>query len=258
MSSGLTERVRSGEEVAGTFLKLAGTEPVDLLARAGFDFGVVDLEHSQLDTGEAARIARHSAAVGLPLVVRLPSVDSGLINRLLEAGAAGIQLSSVRSTAQASALRAAMRYPPQGTRSVSSAQPAADYGALPLARYLEDAASNPPLVIGQIETATTDDPLDDILRQLDMVFLGTTDLSVDLGAPGDLEDPSVAERMSAVAEAARRAGIALGGFAASEKAVQSLRGIGATYLVTGSDLQVLQQGLARLRTALKPEGRQER
>jgi 2-keto-3-deoxy-L-rhamnonate aldolase RhmA len=241
--------VRSGGQVLGTFIKLAGLESVDLVARSGLDFAVVDFEHSQLDSGEVGALVRHAAAIEFPALVRVPSVDGGQINRLLEAGAAGIQLSTLRSCRQARALRAAMRYPPDGSRSVSTAQPVAGYGHVPLAQYLADSATNPPLLVGQIETARTEDPLEAIVSDLDVVFLGTTDLSVDLGAPGDLEDPVVRERIGQVAAAANHAGVRLGGFAPGPAALRFLRSEGATYVVLGSDMQALQQGLAAFAAA---------
>ena len=61
----------------GTFLKLASTEVVDIVAAAGFDFAVADLEHSQLDDGDVRRLLRHSHAVELPMIVRVPAVDQG-------------------------------------------------------------------------------------------------------------------------------------------------------------------------------------
>ncbi|HVX22666.1 MAG TPA: aldolase/citrate lyase family protein [Acidimicrobiales bacterium] len=240
------DRVRAGEPVVGTFLKLAGLEATDLVAGAGFDFAVVDVEHSQLDPAEVQRLVRHAAAVGLPPVVRIPAVDAGLVNRLLEAGAAGVQVSSVRTVAQAEALRAAMRYAPEGIRSVSAAQPAAGYGARPLADYLADVRRSPPLVVGQIETATTDDPLDEIVAVLDVAFIGTTDLSVDLGVPGRMDHPAVRERIGQVAAAAVRHRVALGGWAPGTAAAEALREGGASYLVVGSDLQALQQGLTAM------------
>lgn|GEM_PF-228241 len=239
-------RARSRQPVTGTFLKLAGLEATDLVARVGFDFAVVDVEHSQLDPAEVARLVRHGTALGLPVVVRLPAVDAGLVNRLLEAGAAGIQVSSLRTVAQADALRSAMRYAPDGTRSVSAAQPAAGYGARPLGDYLDGVRQNPPLVVGQIETATTDDPLEDIVARLDVAFIGTTDLSVDLGFPGQMGHPAVQERIGEVAAAAARHGVVLGGWAPGAPAAEALRRSGATYLVVGSDLQALQQGLGAM------------
>lgn len=240
-------RVRSGERVVGTFVKLPGLESVDLVSRSGFDFCVVDGEHSQLGESETARLVRHAAAVGLPAVVRLPAVDPGLVNRLLEAGAAGIQLSTLRRRVQAEALGAASRYPPAGTRSVSAAQPAAGYGARPLPDYLAAVAADPPLVIGQVETATTDDPLDALAGALDAVFLGTTDLAVDLGVAGDPAHPALMARVDEIATATRHAGAVLGGWAPSAEAALALEDRGATYLVVGSDLQALHAGLARLR-----------
>ncbi len=240
-------RVRDGERVVGTFVKLPGLESVDLVARSGFDFCVVDGEHSQLSEAEAARLVRHAGALGLPTVVRVPSVDPGLVNRLLEAGAAGIQLSTLRRRADADLLRAATRYPPAGTRSLSAAQPAAGYGARPLADYLAAMAADPPLVVGQVETATTDDPLAVLAGSLDAVFLGTTDLAVDLGVAGDPDDPALSARIDEIAAAARVAGVVLGGWAASPEAARALADRGATYVVIGSDLQALQGGLARLR-----------
>jgi 2-keto-3-deoxy-L-rhamnonate aldolase RhmA len=120
----------------------------------------------------------------------------------------------------------------------------AGYGHVPLAQYLDDSAANPPLVVGQIETARTADPLDEIVPHLDVAFLGTTDLSVDLGAAGNLEHPAVRERVGQVTAVAHHAGVQLGGFAPAPAALSYLRSEGATYVVLGSDLQALQQGLA--------------
>jgi 4-hydroxy-2-oxoheptanedioate aldolase len=85
-----------GKRVRGIFLKLPATDVVDLAADAGFDFVVVDLEHSQLADVDAFRLVRHAYAIGFPALVRIATLDRGLVNRLLEAGAAGIHLSTVR------------------------------------------------------------------------------------------------------------------------------------------------------------------
>jgi 4-hydroxy-2-oxoheptanedioate aldolase len=189
-----------GGRVLGTFLKLPATEAVDIVALAGFDFVIVDREHSQLDEGQALRLVRHAAAIGLPAVVRLPDPDAAAVNRLLEAGAGGIQLSSVRSADQVHSLVDASRYAPDGHRSVSLAHPMAGYGSVSLA---EAVAGAPPLLVGQIETAELDDPLDEIFAAgLDVAFLGVTDLTVALGFDAD----RVRERVEEVAKAAQVTG----------------------------------------------------
>src|SRR5919204_2657779 len=147
----------------GLFVKLGATEVLDIAARSGLDFVVIDLEHSQLSEADGLRLTRHAAACGLPALVRLPELDRGAVNRLLEAGARGIQLSTVRSVARVRALRAATRYAPEGDRSVSVAHPGAAYGDLPLADYIESQEASPPELVVQIETAETEDPLAEVL-----------------------------------------------------------------------------------------------
>ena len=224
-------------------MKLAALETIDIASSAGLDLVVVDGEHAQLGQSECLALVRHAAALGLPALVRIPAVDAGYVNRLLEAGAAGIQLSSLRARTERDALVAATRYPPEGTRSISLAHPSADYGAVPLGAYLERSKGGP-LLVGQIETATTVDPLDDLLPGLDVAFIGTTDLSVDLGRPGMLDDERVRARMVEIAGAAGRASVALGAWVANAEALAALSGSRPRYVIVGSDLQLLRAGIA--------------
>lgn len=229
----------NGDAVVGTFVKLPGIDVIDALATADYDFVVVDLEHSSLDTATAFALVRHAAARGLAAIVRITEPAPEHVNRLLEQGAAGIQLSSVVRRATVTEARAACDYPPHGRRSVSLAQPAAGFGARPLADYLAEYAANPPLVVAQIETASTEDLLDDIAAAADVVFIGTTDLSVDLGHPGDGAHPAVAARVAEIAAATARAGRPLGAFAGSPAEAAELAAAGARYLLVGSDLALL-------------------
>jgi 4-hydroxy-2-oxoheptanedioate aldolase len=217
-----------GNRLRGIFLKLPATEGVDVVASSGFEFAIVDREHSQLSEADALRLVSHARAIGLPAVVRLPELDRGQVNRLLEAGAAGIQLSTVRRAAQVTELRAATRYAPSGNRSISLAHAGADYGASPLADYLEASAGGGPTVVAQIETATTDDSLERILAaRPDVAFVGVTDLTVDLGLDAD----RVRERVDEIADAAEAADVALGAFAIDDPRVR--------YEVATSDLALL-------------------
>jgi 4-hydroxy-2-oxoheptanedioate aldolase len=221
--------------VIGTFLKLPATEAVDVVALAGFDFAIVDREHSQLDEGEALRLVRHASAIGFPVVVRVPDGDAAAVNRLLEAGADGIQLSSVRSVEQVRALVDASRYAPAGSRSVSLAHPMAGYGALPLRDAVE---TLPPLLIGQIETAEVDDPLDEILAGLDVAFLGITDLTVGLR----FDTERLRERVEEIAKATQATDTVLGAFAADGSAVPE----GVRYIALSSDLALLRAAAIRI------------
>jgi 4-hydroxy-2-oxoheptanedioate aldolase len=217
----------------GLFLKLSSTEVIDLVADEGFAFAVVDLEHSQLSEGDARRLVRHATARALPTLVRLPELDRGAVNRLLEAGAAGIQLSSVRRAAEVRELRRMTRYAPEGDRSISLAHPQARYGALGLRDYVDAAAQRPPLVVVQLETAETDDPLAEIMAAgPDVAFIGPTDLTVDLAFDAD----RIRARVQAIMAAADAAGVALGAFGLDDERI--------VYRLVSSDLALLRTAVA--------------
>ena len=227
---GLRERLGLG--VTGTFLKLPALETVELAA-AELDFAVVDLEHSQLSEGEARRLVRHASALAFPVLVRIACVEGERVNRLLEAGAAGIQVSTVRSAAVVAAVRSAMRYAPHGSRSISLGQPAAAYGAVDLASFVT-AQGDGPLLVAQIETAVTDDPLELIAAAgPDVLLVGMLDLTA--AVQGDQQ--RLDERVSEIARAAADAGIALGGAGLDHPDVR--------YDVVGSDVAFLRAGVRR-------------
>lgn len=236
--AGIRRALSQGRRVVGTFVKLPSIDAIELVHSAGFDFVVVDLEHSTLTEADALTLVRHASVLGLPALVRVPSVDAALVNRLLENGAAGIQLSMLRRIAQRDALVAATRYAPHGTRSVSLAHHRAGFGAEPLATYLDREAADPPLLVGQIETAETDEP-SQLLTGFDVCFVGTTDLTVDLGGG------PVAAAVDRIADRARAAGVSFGGFAPALDAAGDLGLADAGYLVVGSDLQLLATALRR-------------
>jgi 4-hydroxy-2-oxoheptanedioate aldolase len=225
-------RVRDGladRRLKGTFVKLPALEVIEILALQ-LDFAVIDLEHSQLAEADCLRLVRHAYVLGFPVVVRLPAVDPGLVNRLLEGGASGIQLSTVLRAADVRALRSACEYAPRGTRSISLSHPLAGYGALALDEYVR--AQQPPLVIAQIETMTTEDPLEEILAAgPDVAFVGVTDITVDAELDGD----RAAARVEEIVVAATAAGVATGGFG------DDLR---FRYAVVSSDVALLQKGVA--------------
>jgi 4-hydroxy-2-oxoheptanedioate aldolase len=210
-------------------VKLPALESVEICAQS-LDFCVVDYEHSQLSEADVLRLVRHAAALDFAAVVRIPEVDRGLVNRLLEAGAAGIQLSSVRRVAEVQALASAAAYAPAGARSISLAHPRARYGAVPLRDYL--ASTELPLVVIQLETRTTDDPPVELCRAgADVAFLGLTDLLVDCALDEDVAGARTDELVAAAAEA----GTALGGFGAEER---------FRYAVVSSDVALLREAVA--------------
>ena len=228
----------NSRSVLGTFVKLGRREVIEILALAGLDFAICDLEHSQITAAEAGHMLAAGRSCGLPVIVRIAHFDPGEINRLLEAGAAGIQFPQVQTREQVAAFRAACKYPPQGSRSVSLAQPAAGYGSEPLTEYL--ARSNREvLLVGQLETRELEKPLAALLDGLDVAFIGSLDLTVDMGVPGKLEDPQVQQRLREIEMAAAAANVHLGIYADSPARAAQAAAAGYRMIALSSDLGAL-------------------
>lgn len=232
----LRAKLDRGTPVQGTFVKLPSPDVVEMVSGTDLDFVVVDLEHSTLTERDALALVRHADAVGVPALVRIPHVDSGVIARLLENGATGIQLSTLRTSEQTEALVGACHHAPLGQRSVSLANRVAGFGRTSLATYLDQEREAPPFLVGQIETDVRD--FESLLEPLDVAFVGTTDLAVHLGLPpSDVLESHVAE----IRAAAVRAGTQFGGWTATRAGASALPG--ANYVVVGSDIQTLASAL---------------
>jgi 2-keto-3-deoxy-L-rhamnonate aldolase RhmA len=224
--------------VLGTFVKLGRREVIEILALAGLDFAICDLEHSQITEAEAGHMIAAGRSCELPVIVRVAHFDPGKINRLLEAGAAGIQLPQVQTREQVAAFRAACKYPPEGSRSVSLAQPAAGYGSEPLGDYLSR-SNREVLLVGQLESRELQQPLATLIQGLDVAFVGSLDLTVDMGVPGKLDDPAVQQRLREIENAAALAHVHLGIYADSPARAAQAAAAGYRMIALSSDLGAL-------------------
>ena len=242
------------------FLKLPRPEVADVLALAGFDFVIVDMEHGQISEVEARTLILACMAADLPAVVRLPDATSGLVNRLLEMGAAGIQMPKLRTASEAKRLRDITRFPPEGTRSIGLVNRQAGYGTVPIQSHVT-AANDRTITVGMFETKETDEALDDVLRQVDVAFIGPSDLSLDYGLA--IEHPRVQAHIQRIEEASHRVGARLGYAAKSPAEARDLATRGYRYIAVGTDVSMLFdqakdviRGLEAATAA--PEGREAR
>lgn len=228
----------AGGAAFGTFVKLGRREVIEILASAGLDFAICDLEHAQISEHEAGVMILAGRACDLPVIVRVADFEPGLVNRLLEAGAAGIQVPQVQTREQAAAFRRACRYPPEGARSLSLAQPAAGYGSEPLAGYIRR-SNEEVLLVGQLESKELEQPISGVIRELDLAFIGSLDLTVDMGIPGKLDDPAVQQRLGEIERAAAECKVPLGVYADSPARAAQAAAAGYRLIALSSDLGAL-------------------
>lgn len=150
------------------------------VARAGFDYCCIDMQHGLVDYPNAVEMIRAIQLGGSAPFVRVPWNEPGIIAKMLDAGAQGIIIPMVNSVTEAEAAVAACKYPPVGNRSHAPTRGARDFS-------LEDINSST-VCAPMIETAQALSFVDDILEVpgLDAVYVGPSDLSVSLGfGPGN-------------------------------------------------------------------------
>jgi len=181
----------------GTWITISHPSIAELMVRAGFDWVVVDLEHSPIGLESAAEIIRTIDLAGVSPFVRVGNHDKNMIKRVMDAGAHGIIASTVNTPEQASAIVSAVKYPPLGSRGVGLTR-AQGYGEEfdTHYRWLNDES----IVFAQIEHIEAVQNLESILRTpgLDGFFIGPYDLSASLGVPGDFTHPKMLAAMEEI------------------------------------------------------------
>jgi 4-hydroxy-2-oxoheptanedioate aldolase len=198
-------------------------------------------------------IARAGAAWNLPVLARIPSAQLGLIGALLDAGAAGIQVSDVTSAGLARQAEAAALYPPRGHRSLSLATRAGSFGMTSAAGHI--ATSNcETVLIGQVESVEGLAALPDIIEAgaFNALFIGPADLSLSLGHPGDLGHPTVADALAKAAATIRDSGTPFGIACPTHAAAAEWAARGATLLAISSDVGFLASAATTAIQALRP------
>ena len=209
LARSLKAKLAACEPVVGSWMSLGDTGVAEIMARAGFDFLTIDMEHSAISVTQAQELIRVVSLCDVCPLVRLTTNDSALIKRVLDAGAAGVIVPMVNSEAEARAAVAAVKYPPVGQRSVGLAR-AQGYGTT-FDSYFA-AANADTLVIVQIEHADAVANAEAILTVpgVDGFIIGPYDLSASLGIAGQLDHPRLLEAVDRVQRVARSTGVAAG------------------------------------------------
>lgn len=226
---------RPGGPALGTWVKLPATESVELLALAGFDFVVIDLEHSALNLETTYGLIGAADQLGMAPIVRVPTLDGGIVQRVLDAGAEGIMLPHVDTVEQAEAGARAVRFPPLGTRGVGATSRAGAWGAIDRAEYLRFGQEEV-VFIAQIESAGAARSAGEIaaVEGVDALLVGAADLSTSEGTTED--DPRVVELITSAIAACTAAGRPIGNAgAATERSVRAAVDAGYAFTLLGND-----------------------
>ncbi|MDJ0628244.1 MAG: HpcH/HpaI aldolase/citrate lyase family protein [Rhodobacter sp.] len=239
-------RLRAGEMQIGLFLGTASPVVAEIAADAGFDWVLIDAEHGPNDIPRAQAQLIALQGRGAVSAVRVPAGEHWVLKQTLDIGAQTLLVPMVDTGAQAESIARATRYAPQGNRGLAAGMVrAARYGAE--ADYIATANDEICLMV-QAESRAAVENIDAIAATdgVDCVFIGPSDLSADMGYPGDPGAPEVAEAIAHLIARTRAAGKAAGIFSADPAGVAGYRDAGVTVMAVGSDIGGLRSGLAGL------------
>jgi len=208
----LKQKIRTVELTVGSWITLGNTSVAEIMAKSGYDWLVVDLEHTAISISQAGELIRTIELSGVASLVRLTSNNENQIKRVLDAGAQGIIVPMVKSVEDTISAVAATRYPPLGNRGVGLSR-AQGYGSS-FQKYLswQSDVNDGPVVVVQIEHIDAVSNLDNILNVngVDALIIGPYDLSCSMGIPGEFNHPEFKKTIKNIIEIARKKGVASG------------------------------------------------
>lgn len=236
-------KAKSGTSALGTFIMSGSPLITEAIGCCGFDWAIVDGEHSPIDTLDIAHLLQALGTTSTVPVVRVPWNDPVIVKRVLDAGAATVLFPFVQSADEARQAVRSMRYPPEGIRGMAGLTRASRFGAAP--NHFRSANQRVTAVV-QIETPTALERLEEIaaVDGVGALFIGPTDLSGSMGFYGDSTQPEV---QRAVLDGPRRChavGKPIGTLAGTAEQAAKYREAGFDFVGISSDLGFL-TGAAR-------------
>lgn len=246
--------LRAGRPQVGTWLSLGSVVAARFLARVGFPWLTVDMEHTHTDIQTAALMFGAIADAGCVPLCRVPASRHEYIKSVLDCGAMGIVVPMVMDAAEARAIVAAAKYPPRGNRSVGGGLHAVNYGTTAESYFLN--ADDEVLVVIQTEHIAAVEIADEIysVPGIDAIFVGPNDLAASLRKP-DGTPPGkqlVEDTLTRIREASARnqvpCGLHVYGAAEAQRRIDE----GWQLIAVGSELRLMLEGAGAVVTQLNP------
>lgn len=250
MKNILRQRMETGEPVYGTFVTTTDPAMVELVALAGFDYAIIELEHAGIDLQTMQNHLRAARARGIGALVRVPANVEHEILRVLELGAEGVFVPHVVTKADAERAVKATHYAPVGSRGVYDNTRAGDFSAHGFGGYREytEQTNRDVVLVALIEDKEGVENAEQIaaVPGIDVIVLGPADLSYSLGHYGTVGHPEIGAAIKRVRDACRSNNVR---FCLPPEHVtypistDELHAAGQTFFFRGSDVYAALEGL---------------
>ena len=233
----LKKRLKDGDAVFGIFVRSSDPAVVENIGHAGFDFIIIDNEHTAMNQESMVNVIRAADLVGMVPTVRVRQKNAAEILRALDSGAMGVQVPQVDTAEEAAQIVRWTKYAPEGERGFAASQRSAGYGTMDPVTYARMSNENV-LTVCYCETKKSVENLDKILEVpgVDVIFIGPFDLSQAYGVIGEPNHPAVQKVIDEIIAKVRKAGKAAGIIASGAETTKELIAKGAQYFSISSDL----------------------
>jgi 4-hydroxy-2-oxoheptanedioate aldolase len=235
-------RLKKNQLALGIGVRLVrNVDIIKVMKAAGFDWLFLDLEHGGMSIQTACEISVAAQDSGIAPIVRVPYGELAMATRVLDGGALGIVIPHVDTAEEAREIADRLRYPPRGHRSVGGGQAQFDYAPMKLGEMTRRSDDNT-LITVMIETPKAVRNAEAIaaVPGIDSLLVGSSDLSMEMGIPGENGHPKIQEAVDKVVSACKKHGKWAGmGGAYSEELLQLYIGKGVKLLLAGNDLPML-------------------
>lgn len=230
----------------GAILTVPSAQVAQIMARAGFDLLLIDMEHGPIDLPSAHAMIAATAGTDTVPMARIASNTPSLAKPLLDAGALGIAVPMVCTKGEAEAAARALRYPPVGDRMWGPFYAPLRWN-LPMPAYMR-AADDAILSIITIEHPSAVENIDDIVLAtgVDVAVLGPGDMATSMGLYGQVDHPAVQEMLLRAEQVVLRSNIALGGVAFSPEHANRMLEKGYRMVFLGFDWSLLLKGASQV------------
>jgi 2-keto-3-deoxy-L-rhamnonate aldolase RhmA len=242
--------LRAGELAVGIGLRQARTVDIaPAMKTAGFDWLFIDMEHNSMDLDTAVQICVAARAAGISPIVRVPGFQHFHASRVLDGGAQGVVFPHVDDAKTAAELVDFCRYPPDGHRSISGTLPQLDFKSYPQ-KEAAAAINDATLLVFMLETPKAIANVDAIaaVPGVDALLIGTSDLTMEMKIPGQLDHPDVLAAYEVMIAACKKYNKhpGMGGIYQPEL-LRRYVGMGVKFILAGSDMSLLMSaGKARV------------
>ena len=243
LKNNVLEKLHNNQVVSSMTVKLVrGIEIAQIAKSAGFDTIYIDLEHSAFSLETTAQICMAALNIGIAPFVRVPSNSSEWISRVLDGGALGIIAPHISSKAEAEKVVSFAKFPPLGDRSAAGVMPHLQYRSFPAEKAYPVLNRNT-MVMVQFENMKALENADEILsvNGVDMVMIGSNDMTADMGIPGQYDHPRLKDAYAKTIGICKKYGkfCGVGGLSSRPDLVSQFVSMGARYVSTGTDLAFL-------------------